>query len=331
MNNKIIYLLAFVIIILITYKYLSHGLKPESFSTKELEDASKTNINDKNISADIKVKYFESEGKVRIAYFPHISKDERASLIFIHGGGAHSNAGYQYIAEALKDQYNISTYLMDLRGHGLSGDRRGDAQEVEFVYKDLQNLTKIINSTSDKPIFLGGHSSGCGVILNYTTYLNTDNIAGFIFVSPEFGYKANIKRDNIKEPFAQPRTWVFALSAISGSRLFNHTKAVYFNYPKAILADDKLILNFYTTNMARVCTPEEPEEQLSKINKPVQILIGENDELLDPEKLQRFFLLLNNGIKPMSTYKVIHDTSHLSVLLRCGSEIGGRIINWTNK
>ncbi len=331
MNNKIIYLLILVVIIFIAYKYLSHGFKSKSgsFSTKELEEASKADINAENTSADKKVKYFASEGNIRIAYFPYIAKDEKANLILIHGGGAHSTSGYQYIAEGLIN-YNISTYLMDLRGHGLSEGRRGDTEEVEFVYKDIYNLISLIKSVSDKPIFLSGHSSGSGVILNYISYKNTENISGFIFISPEFGYKSNTNRENIKEPFARPRTWIFILSALSGKNLFKHTTAVNFNYLPEILDRDKLILNSYTTSMSYACTPDNPEEQFKKIDKPVKIIIGENDEVIDPGKLKRFLLLLSEKIKNKSDYKTVNNSTHLSVLLHCDSIIADAVLNWLN-
>jgi acylglycerol lipase len=328
MKNKIIYIVIFVAIIFIAYHYLSYELKSESFSTKELKESSKANINTENTSADKKVKYFASEGNIRIAYFPYVAKDEKANLILIHGGGAHSTAGYQYIAEGLRNQYNISTYLMDLRGHGLSEGRRGDTEEVEFVYKDIYNLISLIRSVSSKPFFLSGHSSGSGVILNYISYKNTENISGFLFISPEFGYKSKTNRENVKEPFAKPRIWVFILSAISGKKLFKHTTAVYFNYPPEILDRDKLMVSSYTINMSYACTPDNPEEQFKKIDKPVKIIIGENDEVIDPGKLNRFLPLLSEKIKSKSNYKIVNNATHLSVLLHSDSIIADTISNW---
>ncbi|MBN2041519.1 MAG: alpha/beta fold hydrolase [Spirochaetes bacterium] len=320
MNSKISLLSTFIISILTICTGLSFGA--ESFSTNELEQAENETTKEPA--------FFSSEENTKIAYFPYLSKNEKANMIVIHGGGAHSNAGYQHIAEGLSRNYSISTYLMDLRGHGLSGDERGDAIEVEYVYKDIQKLIEIVKTKSDKPVFLCGHSSGAGIILNYLTYLNYDSINGLVFISPELGYKSNTKRDNIKEPFAKAKISIFIASSMSGKKLFKHTKAVFFNYPPEVLNNDKLIVNAYTTNMSYACTPDNPEKQFSKIDKPVLMMIGENDEVIDPEKVKRYIGLLPDEIQNKSEFISISDSKHLSVLLNCESIIGDRIVNMIN-
>src|SRR4030043_305965 len=84
------------------------------------------------------LKYFSSFDKVKLAYYDFFPKGKPiGTVIFLHGGGAHSLAGYEVGADTLRNRYNIRTYLADLRGHGKSEGKRGDSPKVEYVWKDL--------------------------------------------------------------------------------------------------------------------------------------------------------------------------------------------------
>ncbi|MEC0174123.1 hypothetical protein P4H83_04455 [Paenibacillus favisporus] len=49
-------------------------------------------------------------------------------VLFYHGSGANSGAGYEPIGEQLSQNYGIAAFLPDIRGHGLSDGPRGDAK-----------------------------------------------------------------------------------------------------------------------------------------------------------------------------------------------------------
>lgn len=93
------------------------------FSFKELDDAAK------DAPAPPEPLFVESTDSVLLAIREYEPKNSppSAALVFYHGGGAHSGAGYQLLARGLVEDYNLRVFTPDLRGHGASGGPRGDA------------------------------------------------------------------------------------------------------------------------------------------------------------------------------------------------------------
>lgn len=324
MESYIKILLFLSIIIHLEFNCMSNTNNSSPFSFKEI-------INSNNLKLD-KPNFFESSDGTKLAYYLEKSKQKQiANLIFIHGGGAHSNAGYQYLSRGLNQKYQISTYLLDLRGHGHSLGARGHSPSKEQIWNDIMLFIGYVKSSNPNiPIYLGGHSSGCGLILNYITYKMKTEVDGYFFISPEFGYKSNTSREKIKYPFANVRTWVFIISEISGGRLFGDKPAVYLNYPEYIIKKDPLLLKYLTRNMAISITPDNPKEQFKNIDKNFGLFIGEHDELFDPNKVIVYMKLPNQKITNNSFSKIIEKKNHLSILLIADKLIGDVIHKWNH-
>jgi acylglycerol lipase len=277
-----------------------------------------------------KPQFIKASDGIDLAYY---TKDPQskplASLIFLHGGGAYSEAGYQHLAYGLSKKYNTAVYLLDLRGHGNSGGPRGDAPSVEQVWNDLTLMIATVRKNNPGiPLYLGGHSSGGGLILNYLTWDKKEVVDGYFFISPQFGYKSETARPDSKISFAKVRTWVFVLSAISGGRLMGNTTAVYFNYPGAVLAALPLMLKSITRNMAVSITPDHPQEQFGKIDKRFGLFVGAKDDLFVPEKVIRYAGYASSVIQAQSVKKIIENENHLSILLTADDLIGKTIMDW---
>lgn len=274
--------------------------------------------------------FFNGAENTKIAYFRFPASDEKAVLLFIHGGGAHSGAGYSFLARKLSLESGITVVLLDLRGHGISQGERGDAGISANVNQDIKTMLEILKA-SGKPLLLGGHSSGSGAVLNFMTETKSDFLSGLLFISPEFGFRSETARDNIQEPFATARIPVFILSAFSGRHLFNSVRAVNFHYPERILKQDPLLLDGITVSMAYALTPEEPHEQFADLSVPVAIFIGQNDELIDPAKLQPYIKSLGANPGSRSSLTILEGKTHLSVLTNVSPLIGTRLKELTEK
>jgi alpha-beta hydrolase superfamily lysophospholipase len=76
---------------------------------------------------------------------------------------------------------NRAGYAMlgfDLRGHGRSGGRRGDAPSYEALMDDIELLVRGAGSSFPRlPLFLYGHSMGGNLVLNYALRRNPDLVA----------------------------------------------------------------------------------------------------------------------------------------------------------
>ncbi|PCJ81679.1 MAG: lysophospholipase [Bacteroidetes bacterium] len=293
--------------------------KPSSFSFVEIQG--------RNDNFQFNSNTIESYDKTKIQYYqfkPTIAPV--AKLIFIHGGGVHSKLGYLQLAQTLREEYSIETILIDLRGHGLSGGKRGDSPKVNSLYRDINEIIQLVKRDSNLPIYLGGHSSGGGLVLNYSQWKKKENISGYIFISPELGYKSDTEREE-RIPFAKVEIWKFVLNGMSCGLLMQHSDVVYFNYPQNVLDRNPLIVRSISVNMSKALTPNNPVKQFQNISQPVAIFVGENDELFEPKKVIKYASLPLSKDERSNT-KIIPDQNHLSILNVIGSEIGDVILNW---
>ncbi|MDR2049717.1 MAG: alpha/beta fold hydrolase [Treponema sp.] len=270
--------------------------------------------------------YVTASDGIKLAYHSVPADQPAALLIFVHGGGAYSGSGYQYPAKGLSEKYNVSVYLPDLRGHGNSEGPRGDAPSSSQVLKDLDLFVETIQKqNADLPLYLGGHSSGGGLILNYLTNFSDTNIAGYIFLSPHFGYKSKTERKT-KKPFTKVKTGLFIINGMSQGKKHGNTPAVFFNYPENVLKETPLLVTSITVNMALAVTPDDPRSQFGNIGKPFGLFIGEDDELFIPEKVLSYGELPGENVKNASRCQIIKNAKHLSILTIADQIIGNFIL-----
>ena len=295
-----------------------------SFSFDEL-----VNANMAGIGAPI---YIQATDGLKLACYLSQARHPVASLVFIHGGGAHSGAGYQRLGKLLPEKYNVSTCLMDLRGHGNSEGPRGDSPSLEQVWRDVEASINYMRTIyPDVPVFLGGHSSGAGLVLNYITWHKDPNLSGYIFISPQLGYKSLTERPGNPHPFAVVDLDVFVKYGMSQGVEQGNTPAVFFNYPDEVLRKDPLLIKSITVNMSLAITPDNPQEQFREIDKPFALFIGGNDELFDTERVISYAELPKAGLRKKSTAQIVENTNHLSILLAADRLIGTAIPKMISK
>lgn len=257
------------------------------------------------------------------AYVPQTSK---AVLIFYHGGGAHSGVLYNHLAIGLKNKYNISVYTPDLRGHGNSQGERGDAPSKQRVWQDISDMIVYIKSKHPgKKIFLGGHSSGAGLVLNYATWEKRIPVDGYSFVAPYFGYKSETDKEGSSFQFTNVKTSSFIFNSISGGVFSGHDKAVQFNYPVDVLNKDPKLVAFNTVNMANALTPSDPQTQISTLTS-FGLWMGQNDEAFDAQKTVDFVEMHQNKTAD-SNIRLLKNQNHFSIILVADDLIG----NWLNQ
>ncbi len=278
---------------------------------------------------------------IKLAYRAYVPKQAKACIIFYHGGGAHSAAGYQYIGAALSARYKIATFTPDIRGHGKSAGARGDAPNPQQVLKDISSLVIHIKKYYPHlPLYLGGHSSGAGLVLNYSGFAEKVDVAGYVFLAPQLGFRSKTERTDNPHPFATVRVLPFIINGMTGGALLGHSKAVRFNYPAELLESDAGFVGYNTVNMANAVTPTSPREQLNQLDKPLGVWIGDSDEVLDADKVLSFVKSAHPGAKvvsfvksayPGAYVKEVLGEKHLSILIQGAQYIGPWILDTVNK
>ncbi|MBU3914960.1 lysophospholipase [bacterium] len=286
--------------------------KTQSFSFEELKSAEKVDLP--------APQYLEAGDKTNLAFREYLPKQTDATLIFFHGGGAHSAAGYQHIGNGLSNHFNIAVYAPDIRGHGNSEGDRGDAPSSKQVLDDIGVIIRHVRMKhAGKPLFLGGHSSGAGLILNYSSFPTKEKIQGYVFLSPHLGFRSKTENDKNPHPFAEVKTSLFIKNAMFGTD--GNSKAVFFNYSKEALEKNPALITAITVNMSNALTPSSPGDQLKELDLPLASWIGAEDEVLDKDKVTSFI----NENYPKSFTKIVAKEKHLSILLTASPHIGAYI------
>jgi alpha-beta hydrolase superfamily lysophospholipase len=184
-----------------------------SFSFQELREASQVVLP--------KLQALTASDGVTLAYRRYVPTLPRAALLFYHGGGAHSGVGYQYLGHGLQTQFDTVVYMPDIRGHGASGGPRGDAPSPKQVWTDITTFIQHMRAEFPHlPLFLGGHSSGAGLALNYTSQPDHEAVNGYVFLSPQLGVQAQTERPALAAPFAT----VDVPAAVSAARMLPDAK-----------------------------------------------------------------------------------------------------------
>jgi len=272
------------------------------------------------------LQYLKAGDDVTLAYRAYIPSEISAVLIFYHGAGAHSGLTYPYIGDGLNKHFNIAVYTPDMRGHGFSDGERGDAPSSEQVLDDISTFIRFVRAKHPgKALFLGGHSAGCGLVLNYSDIKNPEKVAGYVFLSPYLGFRSKTDRENNPHPFATAKEELFVKHAMHGTE--GHSKAVFYHYPEEVLEANPEMVTAITVNLSNAVTPSSPWLQLMNLNAPLAMWIGENDEAFDPDKVVSF---IKSG-KPDSELTILEDESHLSIILNAARYIGPWIQSITKK
>jgi len=105
-------------------------------------------------------------------------------VCLIHGVSEHDGR-YDRMATYFNEA-GIAVMGMDLRGHGLSTGKRGDASPRAEVLKDVDALLKHIEDTyPGVPVVMYGHSMGGNITLDYRKRgLKNDVPAGYVISAP---------------------------------------------------------------------------------------------------------------------------------------------------
>ncbi len=232
-------------------------------------------------------------------------------LIFLHGGGANMH-GYGGLADRVRHAAQYAVLTPDIRGHGRSPGRRGYAPTPQTVWADVDAAVDWAQQAyPGVPIFVGGHSSGGGLALNWAARrrATSPTVAGLILLAPLLSAGAERRRNG--PGFARARPWVLLVYLFSGKRLASQSDAVRFAFPDAATAAGDLVCA-YSPGMALAVTPGNARTALSKLAIPVLMLAAANDELFDAEDLR--------AASSAASFAIVEGT-HLSCLMNAARPI----------
>jgi len=292
--------------------------------------------------ADGQVRYAKSFDLTTLALrevWPENREKVRTILFFIHGTSAQSRL-YLPLADTLKN-YGIATILLDLRGHGLSGGRRGHAPGIDALVRDVRiALDTVRQAYPGKNIVLGGHSLGAGLCVKFVEFFRQRNSLytrpdGMVlmsggFIPNENCDSAEVQRVNRRQKgrsFANVNGWGLA-AFLPAAYLDLHPRAIEVILPNDSLVTKALEENLLTTNYSfqffLASFPFQPKRTFRHVDFPVLMLLGKEDELLRTCDAKYTYGRIKTKTKDLY---LLSETNHINIIWHSATAIA----EWINQ
>ncbi|WP_310630185.1 alpha/beta fold hydrolase [Paraburkholderia sp.] len=232
-------------------------------------------------------------------------------LIFVHGSSYHG-ASYHALAAHLSQRGIARVVLPNLRGHYLSGTRRGDVDYLGQFEDDLADLiTHLRNRGESGPIVLGGHSSGGGLVIRFAGGAHAALVARFLALSPAIAGSRSLKADSGWASLHLRRIIGLALLNLFGVRGFNALPVIAFNKPARFRDGTETLAYSYRLNGA-YHPRGRYDRDVAKLGAQAAVLVGANDEAIDATLLGELIARAS----PHTYFAVLPDIDHFGVFTR---------------
>ncbi|MFQ5692628.1 MAG: alpha/beta hydrolase [Nitrospinota bacterium] len=267
------------------------------------------------------VEGFAARDGTRLAYRRYPAGGGKV-LILIHGSAYHGRYLHD-LARFVAYRDAAEVYTPDLRGHGRSGGRRGDADYVGQLEDDLAELIRRVRERSPAAkIVLAGHSSGGGLAVRFGGGKHREKADAYILLAPFLRHNAPTTRKN-SAGWAMPYLGRFVgLSMLNniGVRALNHMTVIDFNMPEE--ARDGTEVLSYSYAMSESFAPRRRYwKDLWSIARPLLVLVGEADEAFRAEAYAEVL-----AGHPTAEVKVLPGVSHLGIVV--SPEAKTAVVNW---
>ena len=233
-------------------------------------------------------------------------------LILLHGSGWH---GLQYdtLGRRLAAEGLATVLSPDLRGHGPTPGRRGDADRSDQVEDDIADLI-LAHRRPGQEVILGGMSLGGGTVVRFAGGPHRDLIDRALLMAPFLYQDAPTTRPN-SGGWAQPLLRRFiGLTILNrfGISALNHLTVLQFRFPAFVLdgpAGPSVTPN-YSWTLYYALTPR-PDWRADVARLPPFLLVaGTADEAFVADAYEATMAPLN----PAGRYHLIEGLGHLGIV-----------------
>ena len=229
----------------------------------------------------------------------HTVAGSRGRVVIVHGYAEHKGR-YRQLVEALVAA-GYSCHLLDLRGHGESGGKRGHVSRFEDYRTDIGRLVEAMRTldASPAPLLLLGHSLGGLIALDFVLH-HPQAFESLAVISPFLAPALAIpffKRTLL--PLAANIVPTLAVPSGLDSNGLSHDAEVVAAYD----ADPKV---FPTVTLGWWCEVQEAQEEVFEkaptLVSPILVLLGGADPIADPNHARDFFERLGSADKRLVVY-----------------------------
>jgi non-heme chloroperoxidase len=213
-----------------------------------------------------------------------------AVLIFLHGSSYHGG-GYHDLAQAIAAGGHAKVYLPNLRGHYMSGARRGDVDYIGQLEDDLADLIAFAREQGHRgPVLLGGHSSGGGLAIRFAGGAHRDLVDAFVLLSPVLPVAPTTRGGDAGgwASLAGRRLAGLLILNAFGVTGFNALPSIQFNKPEEYWDGTETLSYSYRLN-ASYHPRYAYQADVAALGDRVLLLVGEDDEANDASAYAALF------------------------------------------
>lgn len=236
--------------------------------------------------------------------------DAQRLLIFVHGSSYHG-AGYHDLALHLSRTGAAKVATPNLRGHYMSGPRRGDVDYIGQLEDDIQDLIESLRGAGHGgPITLGGHSSGGGFVIRFAGGEHGGSVSSLLLLSPVVPTSSAIREGTAGGWASLHQKRLFGLLAFNafGFHGLDGLSIIAFNKPERFWDGTETLAYSYRLNASYHPRYDYAGDIRAAQDKPLLVLIGAEDEAVDPDGLRSLF-----SEDPETKFEVLPETGHFAV------------------
>lgn len=230
--------------------------------------------------------------------------DARAAILIVHGLAEHGGR-YADFARQMAG-FGISSYALDLRGHGESEGRKGHAHRFEVLLQDLDRFRREVVgcNAGELPLFVLGHSMGGLIVIRYVEEYDVA-LEGAIITSPWLATALPVPRWKVLLARVLIRVLPsLPIAAGIDAAYLSHDPEVVEQYRADPLVHGKITPRMFAEVSKAMGLVMQRSE---RIRVPLLLLLAGDDHLVDTSKSEAFARSLTT---PDVTIRVLPDYYH---------------------
>lgn len=257
------------------------------------------------------LQHYRARDGEALAYRFYDAPSERI-LIFVHGSSYHGG-GYHALASHVSASGAARVVLPNMRGHYLSGRRRGDVEYIGQYEDDILDLVDHLRRQGHTgPVILGGHSSGGGFGLRFAGGHGSKQapIAGYVALAPILPRTAAMRGGNAGGWTILHLPRILGLVALNriGVHGFDGLPTIAFNKPASTWDGTETLAYSWRLNLSYHPRGDGGPD-VEAIPTTALVLVGERDEAVDGPAL----LGLLNAAGYRGRAEILPQTTHFGI------------------
>ncbi|MCR9134496.1 MAG: alpha/beta fold hydrolase [Alphaproteobacteria bacterium] len=253
--------------------------------------------------------------------FAHYPADSHRHLILLHGSGYHG----EYLAPLARHVSGSGTanvYLMNIRGHHMSGKTRGDIGYVGQLEDDIADF--IVERRKEDPqarFILGGHSSGGALAIRYAASNQSGSIDNVLALAPILGHRAPtaLQSSGGWAHISLPRIIGLSMLNTVGIHARDHLETIRFNLPESYRNGTET-LSYSWRLMTNFNLHDDYKADLTALPPTALTLVGRDDEAMNVDAFPNLFNEIQRPIE------VMDGADHFSLIM--DESVYERIEDW---